>query len=54
MGGLGHSKVFSAWGIPSPSYIKSSRSHTTMVQTLLMDHTYLSNGNEEREGYKYT
>jgi hypothetical protein len=22
MGGLGHSKVFSAWGIPSPSYIK--------------------------------
>jgi len=23
MGGLGCSKVFSAWGIPSPSYIKS-------------------------------
>ncbi len=29
MGGLGHSKVFSTWGIPSSSYIKSSRLHTT-------------------------
>jgi len=37
MGGLGHSKVFSAWGIPSPSYIKSTRSHATMVQMLFME-----------------
>jgi hypothetical protein len=28
MGKLGHSEVFSAWGIPSPSYIKSSGLHT--------------------------
>jgi hypothetical protein len=27
----------STWGIPSPSYIKSSGSHTTMVQTLFME-----------------
>jgi len=33
MGGLGHSKVVLTWGIPSPSYIKSSGSHTTAVQT---------------------
>ncbi len=37
MGGLGRSEVSSAWGIPSPSYIKSSGSHTTPVQTLLME-----------------
>jgi hypothetical protein len=34
MGGLGHFEVFSTWGIPSPSYIKSSESHTTTIQTL--------------------
>jgi hypothetical protein len=28
MGGLGHSKVSSTWGILSPSYIKSSKSDT--------------------------
>jgi hypothetical protein len=28
MGGLGHSQVSSAWEIFSPSYIKSSKSHT--------------------------
>jgi len=32
MGGLGHFEVSSTLGVPSPSYIKSSRSHTTMVQ----------------------
>ncbi len=37
MGGLGHSKFFLAWGIPFPNYIKSSGSHITMVQTLLME-----------------
>jgi hypothetical protein len=37
MGGLGHFKVSSAWGIPSPNYIKSLGSHTIMVQTLLME-----------------
>jgi hypothetical protein len=31
MGGLGYSEVSSAWGIPSPSYIKSSGLHTTTV-----------------------
>jgi hypothetical protein len=34
---LRHSEVFSAWGIPSLSYIKSTRSHTTTVQMLLME-----------------
>ncbi len=34
---LRHSEVSLAWGIPSPSYIKSLGSHTTMVQTLLME-----------------
>jgi hypothetical protein len=29
MGGLGHSEVSSTWVIPSPSYIKSSKLHTT-------------------------
>ncbi len=29
--------VFSTWGIPSPSYIKSSGSHITMVQMLVME-----------------
>jgi hypothetical protein len=29
MGRLGHFEVFSTWGIPSPSYIKSMGSHTT-------------------------
>jgi len=37
MGGLGHSEVSLTWGIPSPSYIKLVGSHTTMVQTLLME-----------------
>jgi len=37
MGGLGHSEVSSAWGIPSPSYIKSSKLHTTTVQMLFME-----------------
>jgi hypothetical protein len=32
MGGLGHSEVFSAWGILSLSYIKWTGSHTTTVQ----------------------
>jgi len=31
MGGLGHFEVSSALGIPSPSYTKSLRSHTTSV-----------------------
>jgi hypothetical protein len=31
MGGLGHSEVSSAWGIPSPSYIKSLGSHITAI-----------------------
>jgi hypothetical protein len=30
-------EVFSAWGIPSPSYIKSSGSHTTVIQTIFME-----------------
>jgi hypothetical protein len=30
-------RFFSAWGIPSLSYIKSSGSHTTTVQTFLME-----------------
>jgi len=37
MGGLRHFEVSSAWGIPSPSYIKSTGLHTTIVQTLLME-----------------
>jgi hypothetical protein len=37
MGGFGHSEVFLAWGVPSLSYIKSSRLHTTSVQMLLME-----------------
>jgi hypothetical protein len=37
MGGLGHFEVFSAWGIASPSYIKSSGSHAITVQMLLME-----------------
>jgi len=37
MGGLGHSEVSLAWGIPSPNYIKSMGSHITMVQMLLME-----------------
>ncbi len=37
MGGLGHSEIFSTWGIPSLNYIKSSGLHTTAVQTLLME-----------------
>jgi len=37
MGGLGHFEVSSARGIPSSSYIKSSGSYTTTVQTLLME-----------------
>jgi hypothetical protein len=37
MGGLGHFEVFSTWGIPSPSYIKSLGLHTTTIQTLLME-----------------
>jgi len=37
MGGLGHPKVSSTWGIPSPSYIKSMGSHTTTIQTLFME-----------------
>jgi hypothetical protein len=34
-------RYFSAWGIPSPSYIKSWRLHITMVQTLLMGYNHL-------------
>jgi hypothetical protein len=34
MGGLGHSEVFSTWGIPSSSYMKSLGSHTITIQTL--------------------
>jgi hypothetical protein len=34
---LGHSKVSSTWGIPSPSYIKSTGSHITTVQTTFME-----------------
>jgi len=37
MGGLGHSELSSTWGIPSLSYIKSTGSHTTTVQMLLME-----------------
>jgi hypothetical protein len=37
MGGLGHSEVFLAWGIPFPNYIKSLRSHITVVQMLFME-----------------
>jgi hypothetical protein len=37
MGGLAHFEIFLAWGIPSPSYIKSSGLHTTTVQMLLME-----------------
>ncbi len=37
MGGPKHFEVSSTWGIPSPSYIKSSRLHTTTVQMLLME-----------------
>ncbi len=37
MGGLGHFEISLAWGIPSPSYIKSSRLHTTTIQMLLME-----------------
>jgi len=39
MGRFGHSKVFLAWGIPSPNYIKSSGSHITAVQM----HTWKDN-----------
>jgi hypothetical protein len=31
------SEVFSAWGTSSPSYIKSSKLHTTVVKTLFME-----------------
>jgi hypothetical protein len=41
MGGLGHSEVSSTQGIPSPSYIKSLRSHTIAIQTLLMRDNHL-------------
>jgi len=37
MGGLGHFEVSLTWGIPSPSYIKLARSHTTAVQMLPME-----------------
>jgi hypothetical protein len=37
MGGLGHSEVSLAWGIPFRNYIKSSKLHTTAVQPLLME-----------------
>jgi hypothetical protein len=35
--GLGHSEVSSTWGIPSPSYIKSSGSYTITVKMLFME-----------------
>jgi hypothetical protein len=41
MGRLGHFEVSLTWGIPSPSYIKSSESHTTTVQTLLIEDNHL-------------
>jgi hypothetical protein len=37
MGGLGHFEASSTWGIPSSSYIKSSKSHTIAVQMLFME-----------------
>jgi hypothetical protein len=37
MGGFGHFEVSSAWGIPSPSYIKSLELHTITIQMLLME-----------------
>jgi hypothetical protein len=37
MGGFGYSEVSLAWGIPFPSYIKSSRLHTIIIQMLLME-----------------
>jgi hypothetical protein len=41
MGGLGHSKVTSTWGIPSPSYIKSLGSYTTTIQrTITLSDAY--------------
>jgi hypothetical protein len=37
MGGFRHFEVSSTWGIPSLSYIKSTGSHTIVVQTFLME-----------------
>jgi len=37
MGRLGHYEVSLAWGILSPSYIKSSKLHITTFQTLFME-----------------
>ncbi len=42
MGGLGHYEVFLAWEIPSPSYIKSSGLHTTIVQNATPGRTITS------------